>query len=370
MKAIYVPPTIIEQWLQEPEALCQARQLDFVLYGGAPLSPAVGDVLSQVTDVCQMYGSVETGQIQLLVPQQGEWAYMEFNPYEEVDMQPAGEGRFEVVLHRDQKFYNRRSLHHSFPDIKVWRTGDLFIPHPTKLGVWRFLTRTDDLVLLSNSHKVNPTVFESTLSGHPLVSGALVVGTGRPQPALLLEVASNSIQQSEPHEILEQVWSVIQRANMVTPAYAQIARSNVALTKPSKPFFRTPKGTIIRKTTIDAYADEIESMFSETAIGSDCPLLKDLSVGEIQSLVRASITVSRPLKGLDDNTDFFAAGMDSLQIFELVKVSRNGLRDRVASKEFLISTRTVYQNPSISELSRSVVAAISSSRTADVNIKA
>ena len=170
-----MPPFILEQWVQEPSGLEQAQQLDFVLYGGGPLSAATGNPLSQATDVSQMYGSAETGQIQLLVPQKGKWAYMKWNPYEEVDMQPSTEDAYEMVLHQDPKFSKRRTLHHNFPDVMQWRTGDLFVLHPTKVGLWRFLTRVDDLILLSSGHKVNPVVNPFYWSIHYFPERSLLV---------------------------------------------------------------------------------------------------------------------------------------------------------------------------------------------------
>ncbi|KAK2868034.1 hypothetical protein FQN49_003230, partial [Arthroderma sp. PD_2] len=73
LRGFYAPPFIIEQWATEPMALEQAKSLKFVLYGGGPLSPSVGNALSKVTDVCQMYGSLEIGQVQMLIPLPGQW---------------------------------------------------------------------------------------------------------------------------------------------------------------------------------------------------------------------------------------------------------------------------------------------------------
>ncbi|KAH8672605.1 hypothetical protein BGZ60DRAFT_526911 [Tricladium varicosporioides] len=52
VRSFYVPPLINEQWSAEPTATGQAKNLDFVLYGSEPLSPQIGNALSDVTDVC------------------------------------------------------------------------------------------------------------------------------------------------------------------------------------------------------------------------------------------------------------------------------------------------------------------------------
>jgi hypothetical protein len=49
-------------------------------------------------------------------------------------MQATGDGTFEMVLHQNPQLAARRSLWHDFPDVAMWHTGDLFIPHHTKPG--------------------------------------------------------------------------------------------------------------------------------------------------------------------------------------------------------------------------------------------
>lgn len=86
LKAIFCPPIIAEQLVQEPGALDRCSRLKFLLYAGGPLSQATGDALSKVTDVCQFYGQTETGPIQALVPAREDWAYLEWHPKQEAIM--------------------------------------------------------------------------------------------------------------------------------------------------------------------------------------------------------------------------------------------------------------------------------------------
>ncbi|KAJ5522661.1 hypothetical protein N7513_013234 [Penicillium frequentans] len=120
IRSFYVPPSVIEQFVSLPKAYEQAECLGFGLYGEGPLSRNVGHKLSQLADVCHMYGSIESGQIQMLGPQRGDWQYLELNPAEECDMQEVekGSGLYEMVLHQDERFRGRRTLVHTFPDVK------------------------------------------------------------------------------------------------------------------------------------------------------------------------------------------------------------------------------------------------------------
>ncbi|MCJ1263084.1 hypothetical protein MMC22_002954 [Lobaria immixta] len=362
LSAIYVPPSIIEQWIKGTEGLGQAKQLNFVLYGGGPLSPVIGDALSEVTDVCQMYGAAETGQIQLLVPQKGEWAYMEWNPYEEVDMQPSVDGAYEMVLHQDARFARTRSLSHNFPDVETWRTRDLFVPHPFKAGLWRFHARVDDLILLSNGHKIHPVAVESVIQGHPLLSGALVVGTGRSQAALLIEPTPDA-RYMEAGGLIDKIWPTVHQANLQTPGYGQIVRSKVAVADPGKPFLRAPKGTIVRTLTLEAYAQEIEALFVESTTQYEDATLDGLDENPLEAIthfLRASVASLLTAASWTDEDDLFVLGMDSLKATELSSRIRRAFKHQKVAELFQPSTTMVYKYPTVAGLRAAILATFSS----------
>ena len=354
IRACYVPPLIMEQWVQEPGAFEQAKQLDFVLYGGGPLSSATGDLLSRATDVCQMYGSAETGQIQSLVPKRGEWRYMEWNPYEEVDMQQSANDAFEVVLHQHPRFSSHRSLNHNFPEIEEWRTKDLFLPHPERQGLWTFYSRLDDLIVLSTGLKVNPIVLESRILEDPSIRGALVVGTGRSQTALILELSPGA-QRCEKYECLDKLWQTIQMANQMVPDYARISRSKIILSSPLKPFSRAPKGTIFRGLTAQTYSAEIEDAYTEILSDPSDPVLHDVSFESVTGFVREVFSKSLPDHTLKMNTDFFTHDVNSLKVIELVRTLRRGLELHTKSNYATLSPGLIYQHPTMSRLVTSIL---------------
>lgn len=368
IKAFYVPPSILEQWARDPEGLCQAEQLSFVLYGGGPLAPDVGNSLSNVTDVCQMYGSAEAGQIQLLVPQKGEWAYMEWNPYEEVDMQPTDDGVYEMVLHQDPRFSPHRSLSHTFPDVKTWRTGDLFKPHPTKPGLWQFYARTDDVVVLSNGHKVHPSAFESALSGHPSLSGAIVFGSGRTRPALLLELSS-TIPTGQRTEAMEKTWPIVEQANEKAPVHAKISKSMILFSDQQRPFSRAPKGTIVRRLTIQEYSKEIDQLYDEESTNHEGPVLATPSFADMKGFLLECILSILPDAHLSDHTDLFELGFNSEKVAELVTTIRRGSNQYVKSSTSPITMSLVYSHTIISLLALSILSILERSSGVCANIR-
>ncbi|KAI9705388.1 MAG: hypothetical protein M1820_005218 [Bogoriella megaspora] len=62
IKALYIPPSIAEQLLAEPDGLDYFRGLDFICYTGDPFSPDAGKRLVGLTDLVPLYGSTEAFQ--------------------------------------------------------------------------------------------------------------------------------------------------------------------------------------------------------------------------------------------------------------------------------------------------------------------
>ncbi|GAM33394.1 hypothetical protein TCE0_004f00259 [Talaromyces pinophilus] len=198
--------------------------------------------------------------------------------------------------------------------------GDLFTPHPTKPGLWKYQSRVDDLIVLSNSHKINPGLTETEIQTHPLVTTVLVVGTGRPQPAVLLELNHNLKEAfANGGIVMDEVWSLINLLNQKLPAYARIARSEILVNIPEKPFHRTAKGTVSRKSTIAEYSMEIAALYSKDTSG-DGVMLPEISLDgrnfdNIIRFLRLTFISVLGIDVTDDHASLFDIGMDSARMF-------------------------------------------------------
>ena len=347
LRALLCPPTIFEQLVIEPEGLEQAKGLDFLLYAGGPLSTTTGNLFSEVTEVCQFYGSTETAAIQALVPLREDWASLEWHPSCRVDMQPSEDEAYEMVLHRDPKLQGIRSLSCNFPDVEEWHTRDLFRPHPTKPNLWRFHGRTDDIIVLSNGEKFNPSPSEAMITGHQLLSGAVIVGLARFQPAVLVELRDGVDIPTE--TVIEEIWPTVEQANAQAPGHARVIRSMIAVANGAKRFERAGKGTVIRKMTAEKFAPELEALYSGDNPAGRGPLLiaaNDLSA--IQDYVQACINSSFPVPGIKKDDDLYVLGLDSLKTVEIAGILRAGIE---ASNVSWLSAQTLYANPTIRKLS-------------------
>ncbi|KAK5019019.1 putative NRPS-like protein biosynthetic cluster [Cryomyces antarcticus] len=354
LRGLLVPPTVLEQLVNEPDGLWQTSKLDFVMFTGGPLAPSVGDRLSQVTDICQLIGSTETGPLPGLVPERKNWSYFEWQPFYKIDMEAWADDAFELVIRHDLTLKWIRTVSHTMPHIEVWRTSDLYRQHPENPRLWRFHGRTDDVVVLSNGEKFNPVTMEAIVQGHPLLTGALYYGQGRFQPALLIEPKPATVLLSA-ESLIDQIWPVIEKANVEAPQHAQIFRHKVAIAMPSKPFRRAAKGTVIRKLTLGDYSTEIEALYSSAV--TDTPQnVSNLEAPEdleaVKEYVRSSLSGHLPQQPTSDGEDLFTLGLDSLQTLEFTNKLKAGLSSHLEVQGMTnITAKQVYANPSIGSLS-------------------
>ena len=377
--AMLSPPTVVEQLEYEPEGKEQAAGLDFLVSAGGPLSPAAGDSLIEVTSLSQFIGSTEIGILPAFMPRREDWSYFEWHPIYEAKMElistDALGGIYECVLPFNQKIRDemirRVCRDSSIAEDVEWRTKDLYRPHPTKANLWRFHGRTDDIIVLSNGEKFNPVTMEGIIQGHPLLSGALIVGQARFQAALIVE-AKESTNIEDRTSLIEKIWPSIQSANTEGPDHARIYRSKIIVANREKPFQRVGKGTVIREQIVKAYASEIEAIYSDESISMNQDGIHQLDnledAEELKFLVRACLSsiletrrASSQGKGngspmISDQDDFFARGLDSLQTVELSHALRAGLRSSSPLPGDLswLSSKTIYANPTIEVLWRAI----------------
>ena len=347
LRALFCPPVIFEQLAQEPAALKHASGLDFILYAGGPLSAETGSIFAQLTNVCSLYGQTEIGVAQMLIPRREDWAFLEWHPSFGADMQPSEDEAYELVLHRDPSLEGVRSFSCNFPNVEEWHTKDLFRPHPNKPNLWKFHGRKDDIIVLSNGEKFNPVPSEAIISGHPLVSGAVIVGQGRFQPAMIVEPKEGS--EIPKSSFVEAIWPTIEQANAQAPGHARVTRSMLTVTDTNKRFERAGKGTVMRKMTAEKFAAEVEALYSGVNLEAYGPRLAATNdMAAIRSYVRACVQFSFPIPSLEESEDLYVLGLDSLKSTEIATLLKSDLG---TSYTLGLTAQTIYNNPTVHKLS-------------------
>lgn len=327
------------------------KQLDFLLYCGGPLSTTTGNLLSQLTDVLQFYGSTEVGAVQTLLPSREDWASLEWHPRVGAEMQPSVDDAYELVFRRDFSLPGEvLSLSSNFPGVQEYHTKDLFRPHPSKPNLWQFHGRTDDIIVLSNGEKFNPNPSEAIIGEHPLLSGVLIIGQGRFQATLLVESKESGIPKDS---LIEKIWPTIERANLQAPGHARIIRSMIVVTNADQSFERAGKGTIIRKMTAEKFASEVDALYANQmeSLKNGPILFAQNEPKSIQEFVRSCINLSFPTCSLKDDDDLFVLGLDSLKTVEITAMLKAGLK---ASDTSWLSSQTLYANPTVQKLAKKI----------------
>jgi nucleoside-diphosphate-sugar epimerase/aryl carrier-like protein len=306
-----------------------------------------GDRITQATTLVSTIGSTEAFNLpNMVVEDPVNWEYFEWNPNVGIVMEPTGDDHLaELVIHRQYR-NEHQSVFHNFPNFTEWRTNDLYEQHPTNPALWKYVSRANDVIVLSNGEKMNPVSFEKAVEGHPWVRGALVVGAGQFQTGLVIEPHYEKAP-TDSERLLDELWARVEQANAQCPAHARVWQSMVTLATPTKPFKRSPKGSVMRKATYQLYEDEIKLLYDKTTPMNGITNNVELhNSQQIRNIIRKAVhsVLRARMEGITDDTNIFTLGVDSLQVMQLRRI--------LSSAGIPCTARMVYENPSITLLSR------------------
>ena len=142
-----------------------------------------------------------------------------------------------------------------FPDLQEFSSGDLFSPHPADAKLWQYRGRSDELQVFRSGEKYHPAALEQQLEIRSEVARELLVGTGRPQAALLLEMKQGTPLETpqQREEVLLRLWSPIEEFNQMRPEYGRLNRELTMILSPAKRMGRGARGTVQRSLTVELY---------------------------------------------------------------------------------------------------------------------
>lgn len=184
------------------------------------------------------------------------------------------------------------------------------------------------------------------IESHPWVKGALVVGQGRFQAGLLIELNTvGEVANIDIDKLINEIWPIVEKANQYAPAHARIYRGKVAIVSGQKEFIRAAKGSIVRQRTVEAFGDEIEALYFDEGYASD-PSQENSSLSDIEKEIHA--VFSRSLTAFHEDTtndtDIFSLGVDSLDVLTVTKALKKALPGAQ------ISLSIIYKNPTVNLL--------------------
>ncbi|KAI0799951.1 hypothetical protein GGR55DRAFT_692576 [Xylaria sp. FL0064] len=303
-QAAFLPPSVLEDISHSEESMSKLSRLDMICFGGVP--------------IFNLINSTEFGSF------------------------PFNSKIFRTHWLRQGKKPGLQGFFYIFPEVNEFSTKDLYKRHPTLPDFWIYQGRTGNVIVFSNGEKLSPMTIEEIIQDYPDVQGALVIGSDKFQAGLLLEPVNHLQDEKDKRTFIDSVWPYVEKANSQTVAHGQISRELITIASPGKPFARSGKGTIQRGSTIQLYAEEIEYVYTEAESGSHLSVTKFDQSSE-ESLTASILQLFKSIRGkaeLGPDTDFFTAGIDSLQVMNASRSLHAGL----GVNSTVLSPRFIYRN--------------------------
>ncbi|KAF2262722.1 acetyl-CoA synthetase-like protein [Lojkania enalia] len=260
----FIPPSLISQLALDEDLLeIAARHLDVVYTGGGKSVEAHGDIVSSRLNYQITYGATETGNIpDILTDAPNSWNYIqphsaagwEFRLHEQTESQSV----YEAWIVRSKDSEMEQPVFKLFPHLREYSTRDLYSAHPTEPGLWKWVSRIDDTIVLSSGANLSPVIMENGLEQHPSVLSVVMAGCGQLRPVLILERRDPIISAQQ---LIEEVWSTVEELNQHYYEDHRVLKSHIIVTTQERPMARTMKGTIQRHATVDLYEADLEDLF-------------------------------------------------------------------------------------------------------------
>lgn len=252
------------------------------------------------------------------------WNYMRILPETApfVLMDEISPGIFEAVALDGLK--SKSTINSDSPK-DSFRTKDLFTAHPTIPNRWKFVSRLDDRLTLYNGEKVLPIPIEGHIRKQSLVTEAVVFGDGKIVPGLLIVKADEAADMSD-DDYLQAVWPIVEEANSRAESFSRIPRELIVILPADTSYARTDKGTFIRQQVYAQFKDLIEAVYTAFENQNDTTVKKlTLSTPELESWLIHSFKEHLGVGLPSVDSDFFAAGIDSLQCIRMWSLMKKEL---------------------------------------------
>ncbi|KAL5041346.1 hypothetical protein BDW71DRAFT_212205 [Aspergillus fruticulosus] len=347
-------PYLLQLLVDSDRGLDALRSCKLVTYGGAACPDDLGDrLVAEGVKFGGSFGLTEAGLVAESISRPAgdpHWNYLRFfdnlRPY--IWMKPISNDLYECVY-----LEGHPSLTTSNSDDPPgsYHSRDVFTPHPDMPERWKYVTRLDDRITLVNGEKVLPLPIEGTIKQSALIDDAVVVGTNRPVPGLLV-FKSEAAKTIPDAEFLERIWLAVEEANSRAEQFSQISRDMICVLPYGSVRPQTDKGSMIRAQVYALYADVIEGLYTGHEEESDGTLELNTADTEthLMKLCQNQLGLSIP----DTETEFFAAGVDSLKAIQLRRLV---LKNFQISDSKALAQNVVFEAGNISRLAALVHAA-------------
>lgn len=251
---------------RDPKVLRMLQELDEIFYSGLMLSSDDEEwIIRHGINIRNCFGSTECGAMLLstpgksvpLVPMEGtSYGFLPINSSLDGQHQNANARTLELVILSDSADCPDPSLRG--PD-GHYHTGDLFLELPG--GGYISRGRDDDWIKSENSLRCDTKSIEDNVRATcaDLVSECIVVGNGRPSPALFVEAAN---PDANPEVLKRNILRRIRLFHSRRYLHEQITKTNFILVVPKDTLPRTAsKGNVRRRAVEDAFKADLDRVY-------------------------------------------------------------------------------------------------------------
>ncbi|KAM0140952.1 hypothetical protein ACHAO1_002078 [Botrytis cinerea] len=332
---------------EHPRGMPYLKQAKIVTAAGARTPDELGDLLaSEKVNIGVVFGTTEAGLLgDTMRRADGDdsWNYVRIyqNIRSSIYMDPLGDNQFECVYLKSHPGLSVSNSDDPAPG--SWRSKDVFEPHPTIPDTWKYVTRLDDRVTLSNGEKVLPLPIEGRLRQEEIIREAAVFGVDRAIPGVLIFRASDELPDEE---YLEAIWPAIVDANSRAEGFSQITKEMVGLVPSDIEYPRTDKGSIIRAQIYRKFADKIDELYESLDGDAEGTLRLDLAGTEVFLTETYEDITGHALESID--TDFFNADIDSLRAIQMRRI----IQKTLDLKGQQLSSNVVYEHGTVRALAQ------------------
>jgi carbohydrate kinase (thermoresistant glucokinase family) len=347
----YGVPYALKLLSETEEGIKALAAMKVVMFGGSACPDTLGDQLVDGgVNLISHYGTTETGQLMTSFRPCNDkaWNYVrvheKLQPY--VRWEERGANLFELVVLAGwpSKVATNR------PD-GAYATKDLFEPHPTISGAWKYNGRLDDTIVLMNGEKAIPIAMEQAIRQNLLAREAVMFGSGKSRLGMIV-IASESASCMPAQELLKAIWPTIEKENKQSPSYAQLSPEMVSILPSGTPYPQTDKGTVIRQAFYRTFHQDIEEVYKRLESNSFGTLV--LSAVDMRKFLRTEVIKFIPSEdesSLLDDTDLFSLGIDSLQSTRL----RGAILQQLQFNGHPVPQNVVFENPTIDKLADELI---------------
>ncbi|KAI0866887.1 acetyl-CoA synthetase-like protein [Xylaria cubensis] len=341
-------PYVLKLMAERQDGIEVLKRCKFVTAAGARTPDELGDrVVQQGVNLGVILGLTEVGHMGDSIyrePGDDSWVYI--RPYASLrphmSFKKVGEGVYEAVYLKSHPALMPATSNSNDPP-GSFHSKDLFVPHPTIENAWKYIARDDDRITLLNGEKILPLGMEGAVRESALIRDGLMVGNDRLAPGLLLFRSAAAAALSD-DEVLDAVWPLIEAANEVMDEYARITRDMIVQLPADVEYPATDKNNIIRAASYRVFEDVIEKLYND--LQTNGVAKKQFDLEDLKSYIFRVVREHAGIEVPDYESDFFAAGVDSLRAAQL----RRLLHQELDLGGHSLPTNAVYDAGNVSKL--------------------